>query len=181
MKSRDNNPWITHRTETRYENDWIRVTHCEVTDPSGGEGIYGVVHFKNRAVGVIPVDEEGYTFLVGQYRYTLNSYEWEIPAGGCPEGESPEETACRELAEETGLVASTLEPLILNMALSNSISDERAFVYRARDLTQGVPRPEQTEDLALKRLPLEEAVQMVLDGEITDSMSVAGLLRIALK
>lgn len=179
MNSDQANPWITHCTEVKYDNPWIEVTHREVTNPSGGKGIYGVVHFKNRAVGVIPLDDEGFTYLVGQYRYTLDSYEWEIPAGGCPEGEEPAQTAIRELEEETGLVAQTLEPLITNMALSNSVTDERAFVFLARDLKPGTACPEETEDLQVKRLPLSDAIQMVLDGNITDSMSVAGLLRIA--
>ncbi|MDF1752655.1 MAG: NUDIX hydrolase [Verrucomicrobiales bacterium] len=180
MKSSQNNPWITHRTEVKYDNPWIRVTHCDVTNPAGGEGIYGVVHFKNQAVGVIPVDDEGFTYLVGQYRYTLGSYEWEIPAGGCPEGENPENTARRELAEETGLVADSLQPLISNMALSNSVTDERAFIYLAENLKHGEASPEETEDLTIKRLPVADAIQMVLNGTITDSMSVAGLLRLAM-
>ncbi len=176
----DENPWITHRTEVKYENPWIRVSESAVTNPSGGAGIYGVVHFKNRAVGVIPLDAEGCTYLVGQYRYTLNSYEWEIPEGGCPAGESLEATARRELEEETGLVAGTIQPLIMNMCLSNSVSDERAFIFLAEDLSTGVSAPEETEDLAMRRLPLAEAIEMVIRGEITDSMSVAGLLRLAL-
>ncbi len=174
------NPWITHHTELKYENPWIRVVESRVTNPSGGEGIYGVVHFKNRAVGVIPVDEEGHTWLVGQFRYALDTYEWEIPAGGCPPGEEPGETALRELREETGLTAGRLRPLLENMALSNSISDERAFVFLAEDLTPGLAAPEETEALAVERLPLREAIDRVLRGEITDSMSVAGLLRVAL-
>ena len=173
------NPWKTHRTELKYENDWIRVTESDVTNPSGGEGIYGVVHFKNRAVGVIPVDEKGFTWLVGQFRYTLNSYEWEIPAGGCPAGESPEQTAKRELREETGLVAEKLSPLLKNMALSNSVSDERAFVFLAENLTEELATPEETELLEVKKLPFTEAIEMVHDGRITDSMSVAGLLALA--
>lgn len=180
MELFESNPWQTHQSEVKYDNPWIKVTHNEVTNPAGKAGIYGVVHFKNTAVGVIPVDDEGYTYLVGQFRYTLNSYEWEIPAGGCPPGEETGETAMRELQEETGLNADSLKILLGNMALSNSISDERAFVYLATGLTQGTACPEDTEDLAIKRLPVAEAVEMVLRGEITDSMSVAGLLRLAM-
>ena len=101
----DENPWTTHETREIYDNPWIRVTESGVTNPNGGQGIYGVVHFKNRAIGVVPIDDEGYTWLVGQYRYTLESYEWEIPAGGCPEGEEPTDAARRELLEGPGLVA----------------------------------------------------------------------------
>ena len=180
MNNEEENPWITHQTELKYENPWIRVTESEVTIPSGKPGIYGVVHFKNRAVGIIPVDEDGFTWLVGQYRYPLDSYEWEIPAGGCPPGETLEETALREVKEETGVSAGKLRPLIENMALSNSVSDERAFVFLAEDLVPGESSPEETEELVIKRLPLGEAIRMVLEGTITDSMSVAGLLRMAL-
>jgi len=176
----DENPWITHRTEVKYENPWIRVSESAVTNPSGGAGIYGVVHYKNRAVGVIPLDSEGCTYLVGQYRYALNSYEWEIPEGGCPPGESLEATARRELEEETGLLAGRIQPLLMNMALSNSVSDERGFIFLAEDLSRGIAAPEETEDLAVRHLPLAEAIEMVIRGEITDSMSVAGLLRLAL-
>jgi 8-oxo-dGTP pyrophosphatase MutT (NUDIX family) len=173
------NPWITHRTRPIYENPWIRVTESEVTNPGGGPGIYGVVHFKNRAIGVVPVDDEGHTWLVGQYRYTLDSYEWEIPEGGCPAGESPLDAARRELVEETGLVASDFRLLLDNIALSNSVTDERATIYVATCLTQTEASPEETEDLAVRRLPLAEAIAMVRRGEITDSLSIIALLALA--
>ena len=174
------NPWITHKSRPVYENRWIRVSESEVTNPGGGSGIYGVVHFKNRAIGVVPIDDEGYTWLVGQYRYTLNTYEWEIPEGGCPEGESPLEAAKRELAEETGLIASDYRMILDNIALSNSVSDERATIFVARGLTQAEASPEETELLQLRRLPLREAIAMVRRGEITDSISVIALLVLAL-
>jgi len=181
MSSSDStaNPWITHGTELRYENPWIRVAESRVTHPSGRDGIYGVVHFKNRAVGVIPIDAEDHTWLVGQFRYALGTYEWEIPAGGCPPGESTQETALRELREETGFHSCRVEPLLENIALSNSVTDERAFIYLARELTAGEAAPEETEVLRLRRLPVDEAIGLVLRGEVTDAMSVLGLLRLA--
>lgn len=173
------NPWVTHSTRTVYENPWIRVTESQVTNPSGNPGIYGVVHFRNRAIGVVPIDAEGHTWLVGQYRYTLGSYEWEIPEGGCPDGESPLEAAKRELREETGLIAGQYRVLLDDLALSNSVSDERATIYVATDLTQAEADPEETEALQVRRLPLAEAVAMVRRGEITDSISVIALLALA--
>lgn len=173
------NPWVTHSTRTVYENPWIRVTESQVTNPSGNPGIYGVVHFRNRAIGVVPIDAEGHTWLVGQYRYTLGSYEWEIPEGGCPDGESPLEAAKRELREETGLIAGQYRVLLDDLALSNSVSDERATIYVATDLTQAEADPEETETLQVRRLPLAEAVAMVRRGEITDSISVIALLALA--
>lgn len=175
----DGNPWKTHETRTIYDNPWIQVNESKVTNPGGGEGIYGVVHFKNRAIGVVPIDEDGNTWLVGQYRYTLNTYEWEIPEGGCPEGEEPIEAAKRELREETGLVADEMAVILDNIALSNSVSDERATVFVARNLTQLEACPEETEDLKVWKLPLMEAIEMVKKGAITDSVSVMALLKIA--
>ncbi|MDF1824559.1 MAG: NUDIX hydrolase [Verrucomicrobiales bacterium] len=173
------NPWITHETRPVYENPWIKVDESKVTNPGGGEGIYGVVHFKNRAIGVVPIDDEGNTWLVGQYRYTLNSYEWEIPEGGCPDGEEPEDAARRELREETGLAAGKMDIILDHLALSNSVTDERATIFVARELTQFEARPEETEELKIRKLPLTEAIEMVKKGAITDSMSVMALLKIA--
>ncbi len=175
------NPWTTHRTRTVYENPWIRVDESEVTNPSGGPGIYGVVHFKNRAIGVVPIDEEGHTWLVGQYRYPLGTYEWEIPEGGCPEGESFLEAAQRELREETGLIGEHYRVLWDGLALSNSVSDERATIFVATGLTQAEASPEGTEELCLRRLPLKEAIKMAKRGEITDAVSVMALLKLALE
>lgn len=172
------NPWVTHTTSVPYENAWIRLEHSHVTTPGGSEGIYGVVRFKNRAVGIVPIDEDDHTWLVGQYRYALDVYSWEIPAGGCPEGESLEATARRELLEETGLVTHVLTPLLSGIHLTNSVTDETAWAFIATDLTSGKAEPEDTEDLAIRRLPVDEAIEMVLDGRITDAFSVMALLRL---
>ena len=168
--------WKRKTRQTKYNNNWITIFHDEVINPNGGEGIYGVVHFKNLAIGVIPIDDEGFTWLVGQHRYPQNKFSWEIPEGGGPLGIDPLESAKRELQEEVGLAASNWQ-LILEMDLSNSVSDEIALIYIARDLKQIEQDLDETEVLELNRIPFQEAYNMVLRGEITDSMSVAGLLR----
>jgi 8-oxo-dGTP pyrophosphatase MutT (NUDIX family) len=172
----DKNNWQTLHIEEVYDNPWIQVTHRDVINPSGGKGIYGKVHFKNLAIGIVPIDEEEHTWLVGQYRYTLDAYSWEIPEGGCPLGTSPIAAAQRELLEETGIVAKQWTPL-LSMHISNSVSDEYGHVFVAQNLTVGVAEPEETEELQLIRIPLIDAFQKVMNGEITDSLSMVALMK----
>lgn len=172
----EKNPWQTLSSEKKYDNNWISLTEHQVVNPSGGNGIYGVVHFKNIAIGILPIDEHQNTWLVGQFRYATNNYSWEIPEGGGPFNEQPVESAKRELLEETGLSAKNYQE-ILRMHLSNSVSDELCIVYLATDLIEGIAMPEETEQLRIKKLPFEEAYQMVLNGEITDSVSVAAILK----
>ena len=170
------NPWWTHRSREVYENDWILVREDAVTRPDGTPGIYGVVHFKNRAIGIVPVDDEGRIHLVGQFRYPLNRYSWEIPEGGCPNDEKPLAAAQRELLEETGLVAKEWR-LLGTAHLSNSITDEEAFCFLATGLTQRAARPEGTEKLENQLVTLDEALAMVESGEISDALSIIGILR----
>ncbi len=173
------NPWTTLSSRIVYSNKWIELYEHEVINPSGGKGIYGKVHFKNKAIGIVPIDENGYTWLVGQFRYTLNAYSWEIPEGGGPLHESPLAAAQRELEEETGLRAKKWTEL-MRIHTSNSVTDEEGIIYLAEEISEGVRNPEETEgDLIVKKLPLSEAIAMVMRGEITDSMSVAALLKIA--
>jgi 8-oxo-dGTP pyrophosphatase MutT (NUDIX family) len=151
-----------------------------VIRPDGAPGIYGVVHFKNMAVGVLPVDDQGRIWLVGQYRYPLGRYSWEIPEGGCPQGENPEAAAQRELREETGLSAGHLERIAVSH-LSNSVSDEFAIIYRATELSSGVSEPEGTERLQVRLATWDEAWNGVRRGEITDSMTVIALMHEAVR
>ena len=170
-------PWLRLDSECRYENPWIQVFHENVITPGQTRGIYGKVHFRNTAIGIIPLDDEGNTWLVGQYRYTLDEYSWEIPMGGCPEGELPLEAAKRELSEETGLVACQWQQ-IQKLHPSNSITDECGFVFLARGLEQGEPSLEPSEDITVKKLALSEAIDWIKQGKITDAISVASLLMV---
>ncbi|MEJ2882570.1 NUDIX hydrolase [Pedobacter sp. GR22-6] len=172
----DINPWTTIESHKIYENNWIGLTEHQVLNPSGGRGIYGEVHFKNYAIGILPLDDELNTWLVGQYRYPIKAYSWEIPEGGGPLADEPLESAQRELMEETGLRATDWTE-IQRMHLSNSVSNELAIIYLARGLSEGISEPEETEQLIVRKLPFEEAYQMVIDGTITDSMSVAAILK----
>lgn len=173
------NPWSVVSRETRYDNPWIRVDHHDVLNPAGKLGIYGVVHFKNHATGVVPVDERGNVILVGQYRFPLAAYSWEIPEGGSPAGATALQSAQRELFEECGVTAASwLE--ILGMDLSNSVTDERATAFLAWNLSHGIAQPEDCEQLQIVRVPFGEALTRVKRGEIRDVISVAAILRVAL-
>lgn len=171
------NPWTTRSIDIVYDNPWIRVTHRDVITPKGTKGIYGVVHFKNLAVGIVPLDEALNTWLVGQYRYTLNAYSWEIPEGGCPIDTDPLATAARELEEETGISARHYQE-ILRFHTSNSVTDEAGVAYLATGLSFGTASPEDTEELFIKKVPFSEAMEMVLRGEITDALSIMALFRV---
>lgn len=175
----DLNPWKILSSREVYDNIWIKVTEYGVVNPSGGRGIYGKVHFKNLAIGVIVLDIHLNTYLVGQYRFPTDKYSWEIPEGGCPMNMQPLEGAKKELLEETGLIANSWEK-ILEMDISNSVTDEHAIVYLAYDLEQHDPAPEDTELLEIRKLPFEEAYLMVEDGKITDSISVAAIMKVKL-
>lgn len=173
-------PWQRLDTQIVYENPWIRINHENVITPGKTKGIYGVVHFKGTAVGVVPIDDEGNTWLVKQTRYTLGVETLEIPEGGAPEGESTLECAKRELLEEVGLVAGDIQYL-MTIHTSNSVTDESADIYVAKQLTQAECSHEATEDITVIKLPLKDAILKVLSGEITDAISVAALQRLALE
>ena len=173
------NPWKIIDEKPVYDNNWINVTEYNVTNPSGNLGIYGKVHFKNIAIGILPLDEELNTYLVGQYRFTLDQYSWEIPEGGGSLGTSSLDTAKRELLEETGLKATYWTEL-QHFHLSNSVSDEAGIIYLARGLQQFEAEPEETEELIVNKIPFSQVYRMVCNNEITDSMTVAAVLRVQL-
>ena len=171
--------FVRHSRRVAYENAWITVCHDDGSRPDGSPGIYGVVHFENLAAGVIAFDDEDRVVLVGQYRYTLDRPSWEIPEGGVPPSETPLEGIKRELREETGLEASEWRELG-RLDLSNSVTDEEAVLFEAHGLHHGEAAPEPTESIAIRWVPFDDAVAMVRDGAITDAMSVAAILRVAL-
>ncbi len=170
--------WKKLSSRIVWENDWMSLNEDDVINPGGGRNRYGWVHFKNLAVAILPLDDDGNTWLVGQQRYTLNDYSWELPMGGAPFDEDPLDAARRELREETGLVAADWSEL-MRLHTSNSITDESAVVYVAKDLSQGETEFEEMEDLEVRKLPLAEAVDMARNGAITDAISVAALLKIS--
>ena len=172
------NLWKTLSGEEQYDNRWIEVTEYKVINPAGKPGIYGKVHFKNKAIGIVALDRKLNTWLVGQHRYTLNEWSWEIPEGGGSLSLDPLISAKRELKEETGLTAKKWK-LILRTHLSNSVSDEEGFVFLAENLTEGARELEDTEvDMKVWRLPFSEALAMVMDSKITDALSAMGILKV---
>jgi len=172
----EHNPWTTLTSKVHYDNNWITVTEHQVLNAAKSPGIYGTVHFKNLAIGIIPIDTDGFTWLVGQYRYPLNAYSWEIPEGGGRLSVPPLESARRELKEETGIEANRWEQIV-HLHLSNSVTDEQALAYLATELTIGEPEPDEDEVLRIRRVHFSDVIEMVERGEITDSLSVAAILK----
>jgi 8-oxo-dGTP pyrophosphatase MutT (NUDIX family) len=175
-----NGPWTRRTRRVAYQNPWLTVWHDEVDQPDGEPGIYGVVHFANLAAGVLVLDDDDRVLLVGQHRYALDAYSWEIPEGGVPVGETALEGAQRELLEETGVTAADWQE-VARLHLSNSVSDELAILFLATGLEHGLATPDGTEALAIRWLPFADALAMTLDGRITDAMTVVAIERTALR
>jgi ADP-ribose pyrophosphatase len=171
-------PWTRIARRVAYENPWLTLWHDDVTRPDGAPGIYGVVHFANLAAGVLVLDDDDRVLLVGQHRYPIDVYAWEIPEGGVPAGETALDGAKRELREETGVEASDWRE-IARVHLSNSVTDELAVLFVATGLTHGVATPDGTEDLEIRWLPFEEVLDSTLDGSISDAMTVIAVERLA--
>lgn len=170
-------PWHRRSRRLVYENAWVNVLHDEVDRPDGRPGIYGVIHFHNHAVAIVAIDDEDRVVLVGQWRYTIDAYSWELPEGGVPPDETPLVGAQRELREETGLQAAEWRE-IGRIAVSNSVTDELGTLFLATGLRQGEASPDGTEELRLRWVPFDEALAMIDDGGITDLLTIAALERV---
>jgi 8-oxo-dGTP pyrophosphatase MutT (NUDIX family) len=172
-------PWIKHDNKILFENDWFSVNKSNVTTPKNKKSIYTMVHFKNIAASCIPIDNRGNIYLVGQYRFPFGDYSWEIPAGGADPSLDTLTECKRELKEETGLEADLWKE-IATMRTSNSVTDEVAKIYACIGLKFGTPSPDETEDLKIRRVSFEEGLRMVMEGEITDSLTMVGIMKLAL-
>lgn len=170
------NPWTTLKSEKIYDSPWIGLTKHDVLNPNGNPGTYSVVHFKNLAIGILPLDNDYNTWIVGQYRYPINQYSWEIPEGGGNHNVPPLDSAKRELLEETGITANKWTK-IQEVHMSNSASDEFGILYIAQDLSFGESEPEDDEQLVVRKLHFNELYKMVESGEITDSLTVITVLK----
>lgn len=168
--------WSVASSKVVYDNPWITVTEYQAIAPTGRPALYGKVGFKNQAIGIVPLHADGTVTLVGQNRFSLANYSWELPEGGAPHGEDPLDGARRELAEEVGLRAADWR-MILKMELSNSVTDEIAYGFLAMDLSPVAAEPDETEDLAVARVPFDEALDAAVAGHMPDALTVALLLR----
>ena len=172
----DGDPWRVRSIKRAYETQWFAVDDFDVITPAGKPGFYGVIKVRRPAVGVLPIEDDGSVHMVGQWRFPLKRYSWEMPEGGAEPDEATDACARRELEEEAGVKAGRLTE-ILRMDMSNSLTDERAVIYLATELTPGQAQPEDVEVLRRLRAPFKEVLARVIDGRITDSMTVAAMLR----
>ena len=169
-------PWTALEERLVYQNPWISLREYQAEAPTGARTVYGVVGFRNLAVGVLPIHDDGTVILVGQHRFPAGDYSWEIPEGGVPVDADPLEGARRELKEEAGLQAADWRQ-VLRYQLSNSITDEHGMAYIATGLSEVPPAPDATEELAMARVPFLEALEQAMAGRIQDVITVAILLR----
>lgn len=176
MSDSQKNPWTTLSTRIVYQNPWMRLREDKVICPDGTPGTYGVMYTGSTAMAVVALTEEREIYLVGQYRYTIDRYSWEVIEGGAHEGEDLLDAAKRELLEEAGLSAERWEELGGEIHLSNSITAEVGKIYVAQGLSLGTSKPDSTEVLKVRKVPLAEAVRMCISGEITDSLSIIAIL-----
>jgi len=165
-------PWRNDSEETLFENPWLRLTRHDATAPTGLAADYVVMRPKNVATGVLPIHDDGTVTLVGQQRFALANYSWEMPEGGAPMGEDPFDGVRRELAEEAGLAAEHWRPA-LTMELSNSVTDEIAMTWLAWGLSPVPVAPDPTEVIAVVRVPFVDLLDEIGRGTVRDAMTVA--------
>lgn len=176
MSGDETNPWRRLSSRQIYENPWFTLRDDKVIRPDAKDGSYQVIVAKNLAIGVVPLWDDGSITLVGQFRYALDEYSWEIPEGGGDPAVDPVDSARRELKEETGIVADHYESLGRTHT-SNCFMNETGYLYLATGLTQGEACPDPEEVLQVRRVLLEEAIAMANDGRITDAMTIVALFR----
>lgn len=173
------NPWKTKASRIVYENHWVRVREDEVIRPDGGPGIYGVIEIRP-SVGVVAINERDEVVLVGQWRYSVNRYSWEIPRGGSHPGErNMLDVAKRELAEEAGVLAERWQ-VLGSVDNCNGVADDTQTLYLATGLSGTAMNLDPEEEIVVQWQPFQEALRMAMDGRITEVCSVAALLRVAL-
>jgi 8-oxo-dGTP pyrophosphatase MutT (NUDIX family) len=170
-------PWITHASRTVYQNPWIRVDEDQVGLPDGRTTIYGVIRC-GQCVGILPFLDAETVVLIRQYRYVARGVYWEMPTGGVHRGETLEQAAQRELAEEIGYRAGRLVPLV-SYHTSKSVVDETAHLFEADGLTVSPTPPDETEFIDVRPVAFETALRLVETGEIKDSMTVIAVLHAA--
>lgn len=168
-------PWRRIEERVVYDNPWLSLHEFDAVAPTGAPALYGLLHLKNYGIAILPLHDDGTVTLVGQNRFALG-YSWEIPEGGGPLDDDPLDSAKRELREEAGLLAADWR-LVLRLQLSNSVTDERAFGYLATGLSPTEKDPDDTEDLAVVRVPFREVLEAAMAGHIEDALTVAMLLR----
>lgn len=169
-------PWKDHGHSVFFESPWMKLTRHEATAPTGVRADYMVMRPQNMSVGVLPLHDDGTVTLVGQQRFALANWSWEMPEGGAPFDEDPLEGARRELAEEAGLAAAQWRQA-LKAEMSNSITDERALAWVAWDLTPAPLAPDPTEVIRAARVPFGDLLREIGRGAVRDMFTVATTLR----
>lgn len=175
--SEHKNPWTILSQKEIHSTPWIKVTQFDVLNPAGTPSQYSTVNFQNLAIGILPLDENYNTWLVGQWRFPVGGYSWEMPEGGGKKNVEPLESAKRELSEETGIEAKKWTK-IQEFHMSNCVSDEFAILYVAQDLSFHESHPDEDEQLLVKKVPFNDVFNMVLNGEITDSMTIIAVYKV---
>ena len=174
MTRNDPKPYHTLNSRTVWSSPWYALRQDQIRLPDGSEGTYTVVE-KPDAVWIIPVTEEGEIVLIWHYRYTVDKWFWEIPAGNIPDDLSAEEAARQELLEEVGGTAELMQQ-IAHFYTMNGIGTEAAYVFLATGVTLGETHREPTEVMEVHTFPASHVLEMARGGKIEDAPSALALL-----